>query len=103
MKILLKGVETYRRDAVSKNKSFEWKENGRRYSLFCKENVAGNFILCSMTDADGKRQTFLLERKGPDRGLGFVGKSSARSLCQHELRKGKGAWHIKESKKGGNI
>ena len=41
------------------------KENGRRFSLVCKKNDVGCFILCSVIDADGKRhRLFFLEGKG---------------------------------------
>ena len=43
----------------------EWKENGRRYSLDCKENTAGRFLLCSVIDEDGKkRKLFFPEGRG---------------------------------------
>ena len=65
MKALLKGVDLFRREVVTKRRVFDWKENGRSYNLVCKENDAGSFILCSITDADGKRHgPFFPEGKG---------------------------------------
>ena len=43
----------------------EWKENGRSFSLICKKNDVGCFVLCSVIDADGKRNClFFPEGKG---------------------------------------
>ena len=33
MKIFLKGVELFRREACMKKRGFVWKENGRSYNL----------------------------------------------------------------------
>ena len=59
------GVESFRNEAAAKRKGYEWKENGRRFSLVCKKNDVGCFILCSVIDADGKRhRLFFPEGKG---------------------------------------
>ena len=55
IRILLKGVESFRREAGKKSVGVEWWENGRRYTLELKENDAGCFIQCSVDDEDGKR------------------------------------------------
>ena len=55
VRILLKGVEFFRREVGKISGGVEWWENGRRYSLESKENAAGRFILCSIADEDGKR------------------------------------------------
>ena len=54
-RILLKEVESFRRQAYKNSKGLEWRENGRRYSLELKKNDAGCFLLFSVADADGKR------------------------------------------------
>ena len=55
VRILIKGVESFRRETGKISEGMEWRENGRRYSLESKENVVGRFIQCSVTDEDGKR------------------------------------------------
>ena len=58
IKILLKGVELFRREACKKNRGLDWKENGRRYNMEYKENDVGHF-------ADGKRhRLFIHEENG---------------------------------------
>ena len=74
---MLKLIEEMR---FQKKNSFKWKENRRRYNLFCKENATGNFILCSVTYADGKRQTFFSEGKGLIEGWALLAKA-LRALC----------------------
>ena len=54
-RILLKGVESFRREAGKNSGGLEWRENGRRYSLELRKNDVGCFILCSVADVDGKR------------------------------------------------
>ena len=53
-RILLKGVESFRREASKNGRGLEWGKNGRRYSLELKKNDAGRFILCSVADVHGK-------------------------------------------------
>ena len=48
---------------------FDWKGNGRSYSLECRENAAGRFLRCLVTDVDGKRhKIFLPKGKGRIKG-----------------------------------
>ena len=54
-RILLKGVESFRKEAGKNRRGLGWRENGRRYSLELKKNEDGCFILCSIVDVDGKR------------------------------------------------
>ena len=54
-KILLKSVVSFRVDADKNNEGVGWCENGRRYSLEMRKNEHGRFLLCSVTDLDGKR------------------------------------------------
>ena len=54
-KILLKSVVSFRVDADKNNEGLGWCENGRRYSLEMRKNEHGRFLLCSVTDLDGKR------------------------------------------------
>ena len=39
-RILLKGVESFRRETCKSSRGLEWRENGRRYSLELKKNDA---------------------------------------------------------------
>ena len=54
VKILIKGVESFRRGAGRNNEGLEWRENERRYSMKLRKNEGGRFILCSVADLDGK-------------------------------------------------
>ena len=54
-RILLKGVESFRKEAGKNSRGMEWKENGRRYSPELRKNDGGRFILCSVVDLEGKR------------------------------------------------
>ena len=51
---LLLGVEECCKVFVPARRPFEWRENGRYFRLESKENSAGRFLLCSITDAEGK-------------------------------------------------
>ena len=55
IRILLKEVESFRREAGKTSVGVEWWENGRRYTLELKENGVGRFLQCSVDDEDGKR------------------------------------------------
>ena len=59
---LLKSVV---KEANKNIKGLGWRENGRRYSLELRKNVHGRFLLCSVTDLDGKRHRLLFP-KGND-------------------------------------
>ena len=48
IKNLLKGINICNRDTSQTRRVFDWKENGRSYSLECRENVAGRFLQCSV-------------------------------------------------------
>ena len=54
IKILSKGVESFRKGDGKYNRGLEWRENGRRYSLELRKNAGGRFILCSVADLDGR-------------------------------------------------
>ena len=53
VKILIKGVESFRRGAGRNNEALEWRENERRYRMKLRKNE-GRLILCSVADLDGK-------------------------------------------------
>ena len=73
---LIKGVESFRREAGKISEGVEWWENGRRYSLESKENVAGRFIQCSVADKDGKRhRLFFPEGDGLINGWSLLGET----------------------------
>ena len=54
VKILTKGVESFRRGAGRNSEGLEWRENKRRYCLKLRKNEGGRFILCSVADLDGR-------------------------------------------------
>ena len=73
---LIKGVDSFRREAEKISEGVEWWENGRRYSLDSKENVAGRFIQCSVADEDGKRhRLFFPEGDGLVNGWSLLGEA----------------------------
>ena len=75
-RILLKGVESFRRDTGKTSEGVEWWENGRRYSLDLKENGAGRFIQSSVADEDGKRhRLFFPEGDGMVNGWILLGEA----------------------------
>ena len=55
MEKLLKGVEECCRTFDSASRTLVWRENGRNFRLESKVNNAGRFLLCSVTDGEGKR------------------------------------------------
>ena len=62
---LLKSVVSLRMEADKNFEGWGWRENGRRYSLEMRKNVHVRFLLCSVTDLDGKRHKLLfLEGNG---------------------------------------
>lgn len=71
--ILLKGLKKAGRKKVSSFLCPAWKENGRSYSLVCRENRARIFILCTVIDADGNRNIFIPEGGGPCKWVGSPG------------------------------
>ena len=54
VKILTKGVESFRKGARRNTEGLEWWENERRYCLKLRKNEGGRFILCSVADLDGR-------------------------------------------------
>ena len=56
---LLKSVVSLRTEANKNIEGLGWCENGRRYSLEMRKNDHGRFLLCSVTDLDGKRHRLL--------------------------------------------
>ena len=62
---LLMGVEECCKTLVSASRTFAWRENGRSFRLERKENNAGRFLLCSVTDGEGKKHWLVFqERRG---------------------------------------
>ena len=55
----LKSVVLLRTEADKNFEGLGWCENGRRYSLEMRKNSFGRFLLCSVTDLDGKRHRLL--------------------------------------------
>ena len=102
MNKLLLGVEECCRVFVpARRRPFEWRENGRYFRLESKENSAGRFLLCSVTDAEGKRHRLVfLEGRGilngwtllaeKIRGLGFkaLPEKKPMRIVTKELSKG---------------
>ena len=101
MNKLLEGVEECCRVSVPARRPLEWWENGRYFRLERKENNAGRFLLCSVTDAEGKKHrlvfpegrgflngwTMLVEKI---RGLGFkaLQENKPMRIVTEELSKG---------------
>ena len=67
MNKLLEGVEECCRVSAHAKRPLEWWENGRYFRLERKENKAGRFILCSVSDADGKKHCLVFPE-----GRGFL-------------------------------
>ena len=64
---LLMGVEECCRALVPAGRIFAWRENGRSFRLESKENNAGRFLLCSVTDGEGKKHWLVFPE-----GRGFL-------------------------------
>ena len=64
VRILLKGIESFRRETGKTSDGVEWWENGRRYRLESKENAAGRFIQCSVADEEGKKHRLFFPEGG---------------------------------------
>ena len=82
MNKLLMGVEECCRVFVPARRPFVWRESGKSFRLESKENNAGRFLLCSVTNVEGKKhRLFFPEGRGflngwamlaeKIRGLGF--------------------------------
>ena len=86
MNKLLMGVEECCRVFVPARRPFVWRENGRSFRLESKENNAGRFFLCSVTDVEGKKlRSFFIGVYGPM-------KRCKRELFWEELGSLKGSW-----------
>ena len=55
MEKLLWGVEEFCRVSVPAWRTLVWRENGRSFRLESRVNNAGRFLLCSVTDGEGKK------------------------------------------------
>ena len=76
VRILIKGIESLRRETGKTSDGVEWWENGRRYRLESKENAAGCFIQCSVADEEGKKHClFFLEGGGLVSGWTLLGEA----------------------------
>ena len=76
VRILLKEVESFRRETGKTSDGVEWWENGRRYRLESKKNAAGRFIQCSVADEEGKRhRLFFPEGSGLVSGWTLLGEA----------------------------
>ena len=64
---LLTGVEECCRALVSAGRTFAWRENGTSFWLESKVNNAGRFLLCSVTDGEGKKHWLVFPE-----GRGFL-------------------------------
>ena len=65
MNKLLMGVEVCCRVFVLARRPLVWRENGRSFRLKSKENNAGRFLLCSVTNVEGKKhRLFFREGRG---------------------------------------
>ena len=82
MEKLLRGVEECCRTFDPASRTLAWWENGRYFRLESKVNKAGRFLLCSVTDGEGKKHWLMFSEgrgiiKGwcllaeKIRGLGF--------------------------------
>ena len=61
----LKGIETCCKKEHMGRRSFEWKEKRRYYKLENHQNAAGRFLMCSVTDGEGREhKLFILEGQG---------------------------------------
>ena len=64
LKNLLKGIDFCCRVSSQSRRVFDWKKNGRFYRLEHKENAAGRYLMCSLSDMDGKSyKLFFLKEK----------------------------------------
>ena len=106
MNKLLSGVKECCKVFVSARRPFEWREKERYYRLESKENSAGRFLLCSVTDVEGKRHRLVFpEGRGilngwtllieTIRGLGFKAVQESkpmRSVTKELLKGAKKEW-----------
>ena len=101
MNKLLMGVEECCRVFVPTRRPFVWRESGKSFRLESKENNAERFLLCSVTDVEGKKhRLFFPEGRGflngwamlaeKIRGLGFkpLQENKPMRIATAELSKG---------------
>ena len=67
MEKLLWGVEEVCRVSDPASCTLAWRENGRSFKLESKLNKAGRFLLCSVTDGEGKKHCLVFPE-----GRGFI-------------------------------
>ena len=67
MEKLLRGVEDSCRTFDPASRTLAWRENGRYFRLESKVNKAGRFLLCSVTDGEGKKHWLVFPE-----GRGFI-------------------------------
>ena len=73
MEKLLWGVEEVCRVFDPASSTLAWKENGRSFKLESKLNKAGRFLLCSVTDGEGKKHWLVFpEGRGIRSGWGIL-------------------------------
>ena len=61
----LKGIVFCCREGNEGKRSFDWKENGRSYKMESLRNNARKYLVCAVTDGEGKRhKIFILEGRG---------------------------------------
>ena len=65
LRTLPKQVETICKEGNKLKRLIEWKEKGRSYRLENRENELGSFLMCSITEGEGKRyKLFIPEGRG---------------------------------------
>ena len=67
MEKLLRGVEKCCRAFDPASRTLAWRENGRSFRLESKVNNAGRFLICSVTDGEGKKHWLVFPE-----GRGFI-------------------------------
>ena len=55
LSLLLEGVEAWCREESNLRRLKVWDEEGRKFKLECRFNVAERFLLCSVRDVEGKK------------------------------------------------
>ena len=68
LSLLLEGVEAWCRGESTSKLLKVWDEGARKFSLECRSNVAGRFLLCSVRDAERKKFCLVFPE-----GSGLVG------------------------------
>ena len=87
-RILLKSVESFRKEADKNSEGLEWRENGRRYKWELRKNHCGRFILCSIADLDEKRhRLFFPEGNGLINGWTLLEEALKATGCKENRGK----------------